>query len=142
METTRKAVSHHRVAPRLRVVMLANSSEQLAKRSATAPATLFVDATCTRFVRDGVYVHTSLRIGRILLLLAAKRERTTTEDVINCVWGSRVDGGPDSADNMAHMLMTRANTIAAALQLTIISDKGQGWRARDLAKSAPTTASL
>jgi hypothetical protein len=121
---------------RLRVVMVGASGRPLASRSLDEPNVVFVTATCTCFARDGIRVEAPLTVGRVLFLLLATRGIVTMEQLIECIWGDRHDGGPDTATRRAYQIVSRANSLAAALQLTITCEFWHGWEMRDLRRSA------
>ena len=155
MEATGEAVSDVRMKtqvkrpspPRLRVVMLGNSGHNIIHKSLNEPGTLFLTTSCTCFARDGIRVEAPLPVGRVLLLLVASRGVVTREQLIECIWGDRHDGGPDTADTRTYQIVSRANTLAAALQLTITCEFWHGWEVRDLRRegarsAAPATPAL
>lgn len=138
-------ISH--TSPRLRVVMLTGGSgDRLASRSLKAPSTLFMTSSCYHFARNGVMVEVTLPVGRVLLLLASSQGQVTLREVIECLWGNRPDGGPNSSECIARQVVAKANVLAAALGLTVTSRYQRGWEFRDLQRStlndvtsAPTT---
>ena len=155
METSREAIQGVRVnprvprvprIPRLRVVMLSDVTDRLAVRSSKDPTTLFMTSNCYHFARNGATVEVTLPVGRVLLLLASSQGQVTLHEVIECLWGNRLDGGPDSGECIARQIVAKANVLAAALGLTVTSRYQRGWEFRDLQRStlsdttsAPTT---
>ena len=127
---------HRRNAPRLRVVMLRDNSDRLLAKSLAEPTTLFVASNCHKFARDGVIVEVALPVGRVLLLLAATRGRVTLQALVDCMWGERLDGGPDSAESIVRVTVAKARSLAAALQLAVTCEYALGYEFRDLRAAA------
>ncbi len=124
--------------PRLRVVMLSGVTDRLVVRSFKDPSTLFMTSDCYHFARNGVMVEVTLPVGRVLLLLASSQGQVTIREVIECLWGNRSDGGPDSSECIARQVVAKANVLAAALGLQVTSRYQRGWEFRDLTRSEAT----
>lgn len=70
------------------------------------------------------------------MLLGASQGRVGLRQIIECLWGDRADGGPDSGECQARQIAAKANTFAAALGLVVTSQYVRGWELRALRAEA------
>lgn len=78
------------------VLLTATPGHYLVKRSRRRPATLFVDVTGAQFARGAILVKCPPNCMRFLLALIGRPGAIVpAEDIVDVIYGHRVDGGPE-----------------------------------------------